>query len=412
MRFLYSLGIYLLSAALKVIAIFNPKIRLGVAGRKETFQVLEEDLAPDLARMWFHCASLGEYEQGLPVFEALKKRYPEHQIVLSFFSPSGYEHKKEGSIADVVVYLPLDTPANAQHFVKLVAPDICVFTKYDLWPNFLRALRGSTSSCYLISALFRPSQPYFKWYGGMMRKGLSTFTHIFTQNKESEQLLNSIGLTSVSHAGDTRFDRVYAQLQMNNSLPFLETFKNEQRTVLFGSSWAEDEALFMSFINEHSFKDLKFIIAPHEVTERTTLRLKKKINRPMVTYSQLDSVNDQDLKAAEVFIMDTIGYLSKAYSYGDIAYVGGAAGHTGLHNILEPAVFGIPVFIGQNYQRFPEAVALVELGGVCSVSSSLDFNAELTNLLVDQSKIDHMGSINFKFIEERSGAVEKIMSVI
>lgn len=391
-------------------ALFNDKLKSGVKGRQQTYELLNATLDPEDKTFWFHCASLGEYEQGLPVFEALKKRYTTHKIVLSFFSPSGYEVRKNAPIADVVVYLPLDTPANAKRFLDVINPELTVFIKYEFWPNFLNELNNRNLNTLLISAIFRKNQSFFKWYGGLMREALKAFDHIFTQDEHSKQLLDQININSVTVSGDTRFDRVSNQLLQDNSIDFIETFINGKMCIVFGSTWPDDDVLFLNFINNPSNKSLKFIIAPHNIKSSYIKSIQHQLAVPSICYSELHK--QIDVRQYNVFILDTIGYLSKAYSYADIAYVGGGAGTTGLHNILEPAVFGIPILIGKNYQKFPEAKKLKELGGVNSVNSSEEFTNAINKLVSDQKNLKQKGHINKNYISANKGAVVQILNYI
>lgn len=408
MRQLYSIGINIASVILQILALFNNKLKLGVVGRNKTFNKLRAAIKSDDKTFWFHCASLGEYEQGLPVFEALRRQYPEYIIVLTFFSPSGYEVRKNTSIADVVAYLPLDTKRNAKRFINLIHPEYVIFVKYEIWPNYLNELKKLNTKAILISALFRKNQSFFKWYGNFMRNSLCAFQHIFTQDQNSLELLESINYTNVSVAGDTRFDRVTNQLEFDNTLSFIEDFKNNHLCVVFGSTWPEDDKLFIDFIN-NSESQLKFIIAPHNIKSNYIASLKSQIKVSTVCYSEM---TNEDLSKYKVFILDTIGYLSKVYSYTDVAYVGGGAGHTGLHNILEPSVFGIPLIIGKNYSKFPEAKQLIDLGGLTSVNNASAFELELTELINDSDKRKNQGLINKKFIEKNKGAVVQILNYI
>lgn len=410
MKRLYSIGIYLASFIIKIVALFNSKLKQGVIGRKSTFSKLKYVVKSKDRTFWFHCASLGEYEQGLPVFQALKAKHPNYKVVLSFFSPSGYEVRKNTEIADVVVYLTLDTPANAKRFLDLVNPDYILFVKYEIWPNFLHEIKKRDLNAILISAVFRKNQAFFKWYGGYMKSALFGFQHIFTQEENSKALLQQINYNSVSVSGDTRFDRVSNQLKTDNSVSFIEAFKNDNLCVVFGSSWPEDDKLYMDFINSHKHPNLKFIIAPHNIKSSYVVSLKSQLNVKTICYSELNE--DENLADYNVFILDTIGYLSKVYSYADIAYVGGGAGTTGLHNILEPAVFGIPILIGKNYEKFPEAKTLIELGGVTSVSSASLFNATLNTLITDANSRKKQGDITKSYIDSNTGAVLKIMNYL
>ncbi|MBD0832988.1 3-deoxy-D-manno-octulosonic acid transferase [Aestuariibaculum sp. TT11] len=405
MGFIYNIGIKLAETVLPCIAPFNQKIKKGVVGRRETFSVLKENLYSNDKTLWFHCASLGEYEQGLPVFKALREHYKAHKIVLSFFSPSGYEIRKNSPIADIVVYLPLDSKRNAKRFIDLIKPELTVFVKYDIWPNFLSEIKKHNFKSILISAAFRPNQTYFNFYGKHFRNALFSFEHIFTQNENSKTLLRAIGYDNVTVSGDTRFDRVSSQLEMDNTLNFIEQFKQNKLCVVAGSTWPEGEALFINFINKHALNDIKFIIAPHNIKPNQIANLKDKLKVKCVLFSEKESAS---LDTAKVFIVDTIGILTKIYNYADVAYVGGALGSTGLHNTLEPAVFGVPIIIGNHYDKFPEANALIENGGTFSISNQQEFNTILTRLIENKKDRELAGSKNATFIKSHKGAVNTI----
>lgn len=410
MRLLYSIGIYFAGLVIKLLALFNSKLKQGVDGRKETFKVLKSSITTKDKTFWFHCASLGEYEQGLPVFEHFVKRHPHFKVVLSFFSPSGYEVRKNSKIADVVVYLPLDTKKNAKRFLDIVKPNYTIFVKYEIWPNFLLELKKRNHKAILISAVFRKNQAFFRGYGSFMKKALFSFDHIFTQNEDSKILLESINHKNVSVSGDTRFDRVSNQLKIDNSVNFIEKFKQDSLCIVFGSTWPEDDKLYMDYINQLDFKDIKVVIAPHNIKSGYIQSLKSQIKSKSICFSELS--NEKKLSSYNVFILDTIGYLSKVYSYADIVYVGGAAGTTGLHNILEPAVFGSPIIIGKNYNKFPEAKALIELDGVTSVSNSNEFKSKLDALISNSSLREKQGQINKNYVEKNKGAVIQILDYI
>ena len=409
MRTLYSIGIFIAGFILKVLARFRSKIKLGVDGRKQTFNVLSNKISKSDKTIWMHCASLGEFEQGLPVLKALRENYTAYRIVVSFFSPSGFENKKNTPFADVIVYLPIDTISNVKLFLDIVHPELILFVKYDIWPNMLFEINKRRLKAILISASLRANQSYFKWYGRLMRKSLYAFEHIFTQNELSKHLLNSINYYNVTVSGDTRFDRVSQQLNSDNTIDFIRQFKNGKTTVVFGSTWPEDDKLFIPFINLYEGSDVKFIIAPHNINSAYSQSLKSQINKSVVLYSEM---NNRRLEDFDVFILDTIGYLSKTYSYAHIAYVGGAAGKTGLHNILEPAVFGIPIIIGQNYGKFPEAKKLVKINGVTSVTNPNELGLILKTMLKSEKKRSEIGKINASFIQNNRGAVVEIMSYI
>ena len=408
LRFFYSLGIHLLGLTLKVVALFNKKIKLGVKGRQLTFDRLRQSTSEEDQTIWMHCASLGEYEQGLPVIQALKNKYPNHKIVVSFFSPSGYEVKKNARDIDLAVYIPLDTAKNAKRFLDILHPELILFVKYEIWPNMLLEAKKRQIKTLLISATFRKNQSYFKWYGTLMRKVLFSFNHIFTQDVHSRNLIEKLSYKAVSVSGDTRFDRVSNQLKTDNSIDFIENFKANKTTVVFGSSWPADDNLFIPFINKTQ-SDLKFIIAPHNIKPSYINTIEKQLKVPSVRFSDMEG---KTLSEYKVFILDTIGYLSKAYSYADIAYVGGAAGQTGLHNVLEAAVFGVPILIGKNYSKFPEAQQLVKIGGITSVKTRQEFNTTILELINDTSQRSKKGQINASFIKNNRGAVVHILDYI
>lgn len=408
MSFIYSFIIYLTRFFLKGIALFNHKIQLGVKGRSETFSILKKSIIAEDKMLWFHCASLGEYEQGLPVFKALRKDYPNHKIVLTFFSPSGYEIKKENSIADIVVYLPLDTKNNAKKFLNIVRPELTVFVKYEIWPNFLKALKQRNHRAILISALFRSNQSFFKPYGKIFRQALFSFNHIFTQDESSKTLLEKINYKSISISGDTRFDRVMQQLQQDNTIEFLKQFKEDKLCIVAGSTWPEDEKLLVNYINETTL-DTKFIIAPHNIKPNQINQLKKSISKKTILFSDK---NNKKLANYQVFIIDVIGILSKTYRYADIAYVGGAVGKTGLHNTLEAAIFEIPILIGNNHSNFPEAKDMIGNNGMYSISNQRELNNNFNSLINNHKKRKHSGQQNLKYIIRKKGAVVQIMNYL
>jgi 3-deoxy-D-manno-octulosonic-acid transferase len=408
LKHFYNILTHIAGFHLNLIGLFNEKLKLGVKGRKASFGLLESKLSDNDKTLWFHCASLGEYEQGLPVFEQVKTMFPQHKIVLTFFSPSGYEVKKNTPIADVVVYLPLDTSANAKRFLNLVHPALVVFVKYEIWPNYLLEVKKRHIKAILISALFRKNQSFFKPTGQWMQKALFAFNHIFVQNEESKQLLNNIGYNDVTISGDTRFDRVSNQLNINNTLNFIETFKQDHLCVVVGSSWPDDEALFINFINEDT-SNTKYIIAPHNIKSAQIANLKTKLKQATILYSEKDI---SDLQNAKVFIIDTIGILSKIYSYADIAYVGGGLGTSGLHNTLEAAVFGVPIIIGNHYKKFPEASAMIEKQGMFSISNQTELNSVLINLINDEDLRVKSGSQNSTYIKDNQGALAKIITYL
>ena len=412
MSFIYNFLILFASQFLKLLAFFSPKIKLFVAGRKSVFQTLQNNIQEIDKTIWFHAASLGEYEQGLPVIEKVKAQFPNHKIIITFFSPSGFEVRKNNTVADVTVYLPLDTISNAKQFLKLVHPEMVFFIKYEYWPNYLEELKNQNIKTYLISGIFRENQAFFKWYGGFYRKALKTFTYFFVQNETSKKLLQSIGFENVKISGDTRFDRVVTILEKDNSLDFIAAFKNNLPTIVIGSSWPKDEELLIHFINQAS-NDIKFIIAPHTIDKNQILNLKSKISKKTLLFSEkeemLKHVHQDRLADFNVFIIDTIGILTKIYSYADIAYVGGGFGNPGVHNLLEPATFGIPIVIGPNYSHFAEAIALVGLEGCVSVKNQSELNDAFNLLLQNEEERLEKGHICSTFVQMNKGATENIL---
>lgn len=408
MFIIYNIIVQIANFSLKITALFSPKIKLFVDGRKPVFDILATKIKPTDKTIWFHAASLGEYEQGLPVIEKIKEKFPHHKIVITFFSPSGYEVRKNNTVADVTVYLPLDTKKNAQQFLKLVHPEIAFFIKYEYWPNYLNELRKLETPTYLISGIFRENQMFFKWYGGFYRKALETFTYFFVQNESSKKLLLGLSKTNVAISGDTRFDRVAAILEKDNSLDFISEFKNDTLTIVVGSSWPKDESGLVDFINKNSQK-VKFIIAPHNIKSEQIQELKNAITKKVVLFSEK---SNQNLADFDVFIIDTIGILTKIYSYADIAYVGGGFGNPGVHNILEPATFGVPIVIGPNFSHFAEATALVNMKGCISIDNKNELFDAFSNL-IDNDDIRHeKGHICSTFVQMNKGATAIIIKNI
>jgi 3-deoxy-D-manno-octulosonic-acid transferase len=409
MLFLYNLVVSIAGVFLKIVALFSPKIKLFIEGRKNVFTILEEKIKPTDKTIWFHSASLGEYEQGLPVIEKIKEKYPSHKIIVTFFSPSGYEVRKNNTVADVTVYLPLDTKSNAKKFLKLAHPELAFFIKYEFWLNYLKELENNKIPTYLISGIFRDNQMFFKWYGGFYRKALTAFTYFFVQNEKSKEKIEAIGFKNVIVSGDTRFDRVAAILERDNTVGFIEKFKNSIPIIVIGSSWPKDEALLAEYINQTS-ENVKFIIAPHNIKQDQISNLKSQITKATVLFSEKDSITD--LSKFNVFIIDTVGLLTKIYSYGTIAYVGGGFGNPGIHNILEPATFGLPIVIGPNYSNFAEAVELVKIGGCIVISNDAELKQSFDRLLLDEDYLKEKSQTCKSYIQENKGASESIMKIV
>ena len=408
MLFLYNLILLFASQVVKLLALFSPKIKLFVDGRKEVFTTLQNQIHPKDKSIWFHAASLGEYEQGLPVIEKIKVLFPNHKIVVTFFSPSGYEVRKNNTVADATVYLPLDTKSNAKKFIKAINPEMVFFIKYEYWPNYLNELKKLQIKTYLISGIFREKQAFFKWYGGFYRNALKTFDYFFVQNDSSKKLIQSIGFNNVKVSGDTRFDRVVSILERDNSLDFIEQFKNNQTTIVIGSSWPKDENLLIQYINNTS-ENVKFIIAPHNIHKSEIVNLQSLIKKKTVLFSEKEAYNLADF---QVFIIDTIGILTKIYSCADIAYVGGGFGNPGVHNILEPATFGVPIVIGPNYSHFAEATALVHQEGCISISNQNELNDAFNLLIKNEDERYEKGHICSTFVQMNKGATSIILKHI
>ncbi|MEN1785683.1 MAG: glycosyltransferase N-terminal domain-containing protein [Bacteroidota bacterium] len=407
MRILYTFIVQLVWLVLKPLALVFPKMRLFVHGRQQTFATLQESLQRNDRVLWIHAASLGEYEQGLPVIQALKKQYPEHKILLSFFSPSGYEVKKQNSEAHCTVYLPMDTRRKAEQFVETVRPELALFIKYEIWPNYLNALQKRGVPTLLISGIFKANKVYFKWYGGFLRRALTCFTHFFVQDAHSKQLLESLGLAHVTISGDTRFDRVAQIAEGGNTLPFAEQFTQGLPCLVAGSTWPEDEKILIPFINATSHP-LKFIIAPHQINKAHIDILQKALSKKVIRYSQMKA---EQLPSAEVLIIDTIGLLTTIYRYANLAYVGGGFA-TGLHNTLEPAVFGIPVIIGPKYKDFNEAVDMVNNKGVLSIETADQFSKTVDSFLANPNTMTEVGNLNNNYIQQQRGATNTVIDYI
>lgn len=408
MLFLYNIVVILASQIVKILALFSPKMKLFVDGRKTVFKTLSEKINPNDKTIWFHAASLGEFEQGLPVMEKIKIQFPNHKIIVTFFSPSGYEVRKNNAIADVTAYLPLDTKSNAREFLELAHPDLVFFIKYEYWPNYLNELKKLNIKTYLISGIFRENQAFFKWYGGFYRNALKAFDYFFVQNESSKLLLQRLGFNDVKISGDTRFDRVVAILKRDNSLDFIQNFKDNKTTIVIGSSWPKDETLLVNYINQTN-ENVKFVIAPHNIKSEQIQELKNSISKKTVLFSEKEN---QDLSDYDVLIVDTIGILTKIYSYADIAYVGGGFGNPGVHNILEPATFGIPIVVGPNFSHFAEAVALVHQEGCVSISNQNELNDAFSNLISNDDIRHEKGHICSTFVQMNKGATDVIMNHI
>ena len=411
---IYNLIIYIYLWGVAVYSRFNEKVRKMWRGERAAFGVLKEKVDPQAKYVWFHAASLGEFEQGRPLMERLRKEHPEYKILLTFFSPSGYEVRKNYEGANIICYLPLDTPINAIRFLRLVRPVMAFFIKYEFWYNYLHILKHRNVPVYSVSSIFRPDQVFFKWYGRQYGRVLNCFTHFFVQNEVSKELLAKIGITCVSVVGDTRFDRVIQIRDAAKQLPIVENFiegtqESEKSPKVFvaGSSWPPDEEIFIKYFNLH--KDWKLIIAPHVIGEDHLQQIEKLLEgRKVVRYTQAEA-NDQ-LSTADVLIIDCFGLLSSIYHYGDVAYVGGGFG-VGIHNLLEAAVWDVPVFFGPNNQKFHEAQGLKQSGGF-EIKDYEDFERQMNRFASDSDYLQEQGRKAGQFVQSLAGATEKVMASI
>lgn len=407
---LYNISIRLFKAGLKILSPFNKKAKKLKEGQQKALYRLEQELADKPGEyIWFHCASLGEFEQGRPVIEQFRQKNHKHKILLTFFSPSGYDIRKDYEGADIITYLPLDTKSNAQRFIHLLKPKVAVFVKYEFWMHYLKELKKNGIPVISISSVFRQDQIFFKKYGSFYRKFLSYFEHFFVQDEVSRQLLNAAGLNNVTISGDTRFDRVLEIGNNPRDIPLVKTFATGHKVMVIGSSWPEDIQLLMPLFKLNEV-DLKYIIAPHEIDTYHLHALEKTLDQPYVRYS---NAKNKDLYRYKFLIIDNIGLLSSLYRYGDLAYVGGAFGQ-GLHNILEPAVFGIPVFYGKSKKndKYLEASELVEAGGAYDIETSDQLIKDITYLLKDSRTLGQTVKASKQYILDKTGATEKIIDYL
>jgi len=397
---LYNIGIFLYSLLLRVFSPFNAKAKLFIEGRQDIFSIVKEKINSNEKHIWFHFASLGEFEQGRPVLEEIKSAYPSKKVVVTFFSPSGYEIRKQYPV-DGVFYLPLDTASNAKRFIALINPEIAIFTKYEFWYHYFHALQAANVPLFIISSIFRAKQPFFKWYGGFNRSILKNVTHFFVQNEESKRLLQEIGIQQVTLSGDTRFDRVAENASKIQTLPIIASFTGSSKVLVAGSTWPQDEALLATLALEH--QDWKIILAPHEIG---TAHLDQ-ISTLFPASIKFSDYKNNPQQYAQVLVIDNIGMLSALYQYGHIAYIGGGFG-AGIHNTLEAAAFGIPVIFGPRYEKFQEAKDLIELQAAKSIK-----NGEgLENAFQTFSKSLVHGEKARTYVLQKTGATAGILREI
>ncbi len=405
MKVLYTLSIYFYSFFIRIASLLNSKAKLFVEGRRNLFPEIKNQINPKDPLIWFHAASLGEFEQGKPIIEECKKDFPNYKILVTFFSPSGYELRKNYETADYIFYLPLDTPSNMKKWLDIVNPDIVILIKYEFWFNLLNQLQKRSIPTLVVSAVFRPNQFFFKSYGAFMRNTLKSIKHFFVQDERSLHLLKNHNIHQVTLSGDTRFDRVKELTKNTKPLSFLETFRNNIFTIVAGSTWPQGEAFFSRFINETEYS-LKLVLVPHEIHPKKIKDLKQKIQKKCLLYSEIEN---QNLAAYDVLIIDAVGFLTSVYPYGDIAYVGGAYGATGIHNILEPAAFGKPVFYGPCFEKNQEAQDLVDSKGAKVAYNYKDFEDIIHLFYGNAEELKIYSQNTQKFIQKNVGATEKVM---
>ena len=413
---IYNLVIYLYLFGVAVYSRFNEKVRKMWRGEREAFRILREKVDPEAKYVWFHAASLGEFEQGRPLMEQLRKEHPEYKILLTFFSPSGYEVRKNYQGADIITYLPLDTITNARRFLRTVRPVMAFFIKYEFWYNYLHILKHRHVPVYSVSSIFREDQIFFKWYGRQYGRVLHCFTHFFVQNEKSKELLDKIGIKAVTVVGDTRFDRVLQIKEAAKQLPIVEEFigvRNEEaksvespKVFVAGSSWAPDEDLIVPYFNAHP--GMKLILAPHVISEEHLTQIENKLKRPSLRYTE---ATEDNVSKADCLIINCFGLLSSIYRYAHVAYVGGGFG-AGIHNVPEAAVYGIPVLIGPNNKGFREAQDLLRLGGCFEITGQTLFNAVVSRLMSKKKLRQQCGAIGKHYIESNAGAADKIFQMI
>ncbi len=417
---IYNIVIYFVLWGIAIASLFNEKVRKMWRGEREAFKILKQKVDPNAKYIWFHAASLGEFEQGRPLMERIRKDYPQYKILLTFYSPSGYEVRKNYEGADIICYMPVDTRLNAIRFLRLVRPVMAFFIKYEFWSNFLHILKHRNIPTYSVSSIFREDQVFFKWYGRSYAGVLKCFTRFFVQNEESKRLLEGIGITAVDVVGDTRFDRVLQIKEAAKQLPICEAFRtgvassqsadvphHDFKVFVAGSSWPPDENIFIPFFNEH--KDWRLLIAPHVIAEehlKLILSLIK--DKKVVRYTQ---TTPEEAAEADVLIIDCFGLLSSMYNYGDVAYIGGGFG-VGIHNTLEAAVWNMPVIFGPNNKKFQEAQGLLKSGGGFEINTYEDFSGLMSSLMNDEAFLKQAGDKAGTFVAHLAGATDKVLASV
>ncbi len=402
---MYNLGIYLYLLGVAITSLFNDKVKKMWRGERDAIRILREKVDPNAKYVWFHAASLGEFEQGRPLMEQLRREHPEYKILLTFFSPSGYEVRKNYEGADIITYLPLDTITNARRFLRTVRPVMAFFIKYEFWFNYLHILKHRGVPVYSVSSIFRPGQIFFRWYGRQYAHVLKCFTRFYVQNEISKELLSKIGVNDVQIVGDTRFDRVLQIKAAAKQLPLVEKMVGDGKCFIAGSSWQPDEEIFIPFFNEH--KDWKLVIAPHVIAEEHLQQIEKLLTgRKVIRYTK---ATEENVKDAEVLIIDCFGLLSSIYQYADVTYVGGGFG-VGIHNTLEAAVWDVPVFFGPNNQRFQEAQGLKKCGAGLEIGDAEDFRRLMQGFVDQPAVVKELGEKAGAFVKSMTGATKKILA--
>ena len=417
---IYNIVIYFVLWGIAIASLFNEKVRKMWRGEREAFKILKQKVDPNAKYIWFHAASLGEFEQGRPLMERIRKDYPQYKILLTFYSPSGYEVRKNYEGADIICYMPVDTRLNAIRFLRLVRPVMAFFIKYEFWSNFLHILKHRNIPTYSVSSIFREDQVFFKWYGRSYAGVLKCFTRFFVQNEESKRLLEGIGITAVDVVGDTRFDRVLQIKEAAKQLPICEAFRtgfassqsadvphHDFKVFVAGSSWPPDENIFIPFFNEH--KDWRLLVAPHVIAEEHLKLILSLIKgKKVVRYTQ---TTPEEAAEADVLIIDCFGLLSSMYNYGDVAYIGGGFG-VGIHNTLEAAVWNMPVIFGPNNKKFQEAQGLLKSGGGFEINTYEDFSGLMSSLMNDETFLKQAGDKAGAFVAHLAGATDKVLASV
>lgn len=409
MQALYTFFIQMYGFAISITAHFNPKANLWISGRKNWKNKMKQAISPDDKVIWVHCSSLGEFEQGRPVMEKIKKEFPYHKLAVSFFSPSGYEVRKDYQGADYIFYLPLDTPKNAKQLIKILHPEVLILVKYEYWYNLLKRLQKKDIPVIVISAVIKEDNLFFRPFGSWFRKIIAGIEHFFVQDNDSKNLLESIGIEKVTVSGDTRFDRVKEIREANARVEFIEKFKGNSKLIVAGSTWSDDEEILVKFIHEKLPDDWKLIFAPHNIKEKEIISLSEKINKKTAVYTKSDQ---NQIENSQILILDTIGTLTKIYAYSDVSYVGGGFTKTGVHNTLEPTVFGVPIIFGPNYENYFEAIDLLENQGAVRFIDQYDFDQKMTNLIENEDERKLRGNAAENYIQGKPNSTELIIDYL